>query len=74
MKTLGLAAIAATGVIAGALGAPTPALADIGHLDWILDGSPTVNVPHVPHVDTTVHHQDFGHGAGLAGGTATVSR
>jgi hypothetical protein len=74
MKMFGFATIVATGVIAGALGGSTPALADIGHLDWILDGSPTVNVPRVPHVDTTVHHKDFGHGAGLAGSAATVSR
>jgi hypothetical protein len=66
MKTFGSAAIVATGVIAGTLGGSTPALADIGHLDWILDGAPTMNVPHVPRVDTTVHHQHFGHGAGLA--------
>ena len=64
MKMFGFAAIVATGVIVGALGALTPALADIGHLDWVLDRSPTVNAPHVPHVDTTVHHQDSGHRAG----------
>ncbi len=52
MKNLGLATIAATGLMAAVLGFAGPANADIGHHDWVNDLQPTVNVPHV---DTVVH-------------------
>jgi hypothetical protein len=54
MKKLGFATVVASGVIAGMLGATAPALADIGHHDWVVDQiGPTVVVPQV---DTTVRH------------------
>ncbi|WP_164478727.1 hypothetical protein [Mycolicibacterium stellerae] len=52
MKNLGLATIAAAGLIAGVLGFAGPANADIGHHDWVNDIQPTAVAPHV---DTSVH-------------------
>ena len=51
MKNLGLATIAAAGLMAAVLGFAGPANADIGHHDWVNDLQPTVSVPHV---DTVV--------------------
>ena len=47
MKNLGLATIAAAGLMAAVLGFAGPANADIGHDDWVNDIQPTVVVPHV---------------------------
>ena len=52
MKNLGLATIAATGLMAAILGFAGPAQADIGHHDWVYDIQPTVSVPQV---DMGVH-------------------
>ena len=41
MKNLGLATIAATGLMAAILGFAGPAQADIGHHDWVYDIQPT---------------------------------
>ena len=47
MKNLGLATIAAAGLMAAVLGFAGQANADIGHHDWVNDIQPTVVVPHV---------------------------
>ena len=47
MKNLGLATIAATGLMAAVLGFAGPANADIGHHDWVHDIQQQVNVPQV---------------------------
>jgi hypothetical protein len=52
MKNLGLAIIAATGLMAAVLGSTGAANADIGHHNWVYDIQPTATVPHV---DTSVH-------------------
>ena len=52
MKNLGLATIAATGLMAAVLGLAGQANADIGHHDWVNDIQPTAVVPHV---DNGVH-------------------
>jgi hypothetical protein len=52
MKNLGLATIAAAGLMAGVLGFAGPANADIGHHDWVNDIHQSAVVPHV---DTGVH-------------------
>jgi hypothetical protein len=52
MKNLGLATIAAAGLMAAVLGFAGPANADIGHHDWVNNIQPTVVVPHV---DNGVH-------------------
>ena len=52
MKKLGLATIAATGLMAAVLGFAGPANADIGHHNWVYDTQSSVSVPHV---DTGVH-------------------
>ncbi len=52
MKKFGFATVLTGGLIAGMLGATAPALADIGHHDWVVNQlGPTVVVPQV---DTTV--------------------
>jgi len=52
MKNLGLATIAAAGLMAAVLGFAGPANADIGHHDWVNNTQPTVSVPQV---STNVH-------------------
>jgi hypothetical protein len=47
MKNLGLATIAAAGLMAAVLGFAGQANADIGHHDWVNNIQPTVVVPHV---------------------------
>ena len=49
MKNLGLATIAATGLMAAVLGFAGPANADIGHHNWVYDIQPQVSVPHGGH-------------------------
>jgi hypothetical protein len=53
MKKFGFATIIASGLTAAALGLAGPALADVGHHDWVHEIQPTVSVPQV---DTSVQH------------------
>jgi hypothetical protein len=53
MKKITFATAIASVLTAGVLGLAAPAMADIGHHDWVNNiTNPTVQVPHV---DTTVH-------------------
>jgi hypothetical protein len=53
MKKITFATAIASVLTAGVLGLAAPAMADIGHHDWVNNiTNPTAQVPHV---DTTVH-------------------
>lgn len=53
MKKITFATTIATALTAGVLGLAAPAMADIGHHDWV--NNITNPGAQVPHVDTTVH-------------------
>ena len=52
MKKFGFATIVASGMAAAVLGLAGPALADVGHHDWVDQIGTHVSVPQV---DTSVH-------------------
>ena len=52
MKKFGIAAIVASGLSAAVIGLAGPAIADVGHNDWVNNIQPSVVVPQV---DTSVH-------------------
>ena len=53
MKKITFATAIATAMTAGVLGLAAPAMADIGHHDWV--NNATNQTASVPHVDSTVH-------------------